>query len=138
LREYGGAEKLKVEDDVPEPPISGDTVLIAATAASVNPIDWKIRSGARQKDFPLSFPAILGRDVSGIVRAVGANVKHFKPGERVLALSKCHLGITGNDTTIKPHSRKSASFLRSTEARTERGVHCVTQILFGQRDAQER
>jgi NADPH:quinone reductase-like Zn-dependent oxidoreductase len=53
----------------------------------VNPIDWKVRSGARQKDFPLSFPAILGRDVSGIVRAVGANVKHFKPGERVLALT---------------------------------------------------
>jgi NADPH:quinone reductase-like Zn-dependent oxidoreductase len=58
-----------------------------ATAASVNPIDWKMRSGARQKDFPLSFPAILGRDVSGVVRAVGANVKHFKPGDRVLALS---------------------------------------------------
>jgi NADPH:quinone reductase-like Zn-dependent oxidoreductase len=61
--------------------------LIAAAAASVNPIDWKVRSGARQKDFPLSFPAILGRDVSGVVRAIGANVKHFKPGERVLALS---------------------------------------------------
>jgi NADPH:quinone reductase-like Zn-dependent oxidoreductase len=62
-------------------------VLIVAAATSVNPIDWKVRSGARQKDFPLSFPAILGRDVSGIVRAVGGNVKHFKPGERVLALS---------------------------------------------------
>ena len=85
LHEYGGPEKLKFEDNVPEPQMSGDTVLIAATAASVNPIDWKVRSGMRQKDFPLSFPAILGRDVSGVVRAVGANVKHFKPGDRVLA-----------------------------------------------------
>jgi NADPH:quinone reductase-like Zn-dependent oxidoreductase len=86
LHEYGGPEKLKFEDNVPEPQISGSTVLIAATAASVNPIDWKVRSGMR-KDVPLSFPAILGRDVSGVVRAVGANVKHFKVGDRVLALS---------------------------------------------------
>src|ERR1700733_9598618 len=87
LHEYGGPEKLKFEEDVLEPQIGGDTVLIAAAAASVNPIDWKVRSGARQKDIPLPFPAILGRDVSGVVRAVGANVKHFKVGERVLALS---------------------------------------------------
>jgi NADPH:quinone reductase-like Zn-dependent oxidoreductase len=87
LHEYGGPEKLKFEDNVPEPQISGGTVLIAAAAASVNPIDWKLRSGALQKGFPLSFPAILGRDVSGVVRAVGANVKHFKLGDRVLALS---------------------------------------------------
>jgi NADPH:quinone reductase-like Zn-dependent oxidoreductase len=40
----------------------------------------------RRKDFPLAFPAILGRDVSGVVRAVGTNVEHFKPGDRVLAL----------------------------------------------------
>ena len=88
LHEYGGPEKLKFEDNVPDPHVSGGTVLIAAAAASVNPIDWKQRSGMRQKDLPLSFPAILGRDVSGVVRAVGANVKHFKPGDRVLALSK--------------------------------------------------
>src|SRR5271156_2039091 len=87
LREYGGPEKLKFEDNVPEPQVSGSTVLIAATAASVNPIDWKVRSGARQKDVPVSFPAILGRDVSGVVRVVGPNVKHFKAGDRVLALS---------------------------------------------------
>ena len=87
LHEYGGAEKLKFEDHVPEPQISGSTVLIGAAAASVNPIDWKLRSGMRWKDSPLSFPAILGRDVSGVVRAVGANVAHFKPGDRVLALS---------------------------------------------------
>jgi NADPH:quinone reductase-like Zn-dependent oxidoreductase len=87
LHEYGGPEKLKFEDNVPEPQMSGSTVLIAAAAASVNPIDWKLRSGMMQKNYPLSFPAILGRDVSGIVRAVGANVKHFKAGDRVLALS---------------------------------------------------
>jgi NADPH:quinone reductase-like Zn-dependent oxidoreductase len=87
LHEYGGPEKLKFEDNVPEPQVSGNTVLIATTAASVNPIDWKVRSGAMQKVFPVSFPAILGRDVSGVVSAVGANVKNFKPGDRVLALS---------------------------------------------------
>jgi NADPH:quinone reductase-like Zn-dependent oxidoreductase len=87
LHEYGGPEKLKFEDNVSEPQISGSTVLIGAAAASVNPIDWKLREGMRRKDSPLSFPAILGRDVSGVVRAVGASVKHFKARDRVLALS---------------------------------------------------
>ena len=87
LHEYGGPEKLKFEDNVPEPQVSGNTVLIAAAASSVNPIDWKLRSGAMQKMHPLTFPTILGRDISGIVREVGANVKHFKAGDRVLALS---------------------------------------------------
>jgi NADPH:quinone reductase-like Zn-dependent oxidoreductase len=87
LHEYGGPENLKFEDNVAEPQVSGNTVLIVAAAASVNPIDWKLRSGAMQKMVPLTFPAILGRDISGIVRAVGANVKHFKVGDRVLALS---------------------------------------------------
>lgn len=87
LHEYGGPENLKFEEDFPDPLTGGNTVLIAAAAASVNPIDWKLRSGSAQQRFPLSLPAILGRDISGIVRAVGANVKHFKPGDRVLALS---------------------------------------------------
>ena len=87
LHEYGNPEKLKFEDNVPEPQVSRRTVLIAAAAASVNPIDWKLRSGMMQKMYPLSLPAILGRDVSGIVRAVGADVKHFRAGDRVLALS---------------------------------------------------
>jgi NADPH:quinone reductase-like Zn-dependent oxidoreductase len=98
LHEYGGPEKLKFEDNGPEPQISGSTVLIATAAASVNPIDWKLRSGMRQKDSPLSFPAILGRDVSGVVRAVGANVKHFKAGDRVLALSNAtYAGLVAVD-----------------------------------------
>jgi NADPH:quinone reductase-like Zn-dependent oxidoreductase len=87
LHQYGGPENLKHEDNVPDPPLTHSSVLIEAAAASVNPIDWKIRSGARQKDFPLTLPAILGRDVSGIVRAVGESVRTFKRGDRVLALT---------------------------------------------------
>jgi NADPH:quinone reductase-like Zn-dependent oxidoreductase len=87
LYEYGGPENLKFEVDVPEPTLTADSVLVAIAAASVNPIDWKIRSGARQKDFPLTMPAILGYDVSGVVRAVGSNVRSFKPGDRVLAFA---------------------------------------------------
>src|SRR5664280_1186582 len=106
LQEYGGPEKLKFEDNVLEPQISAGTVLIATAAASVNPIDWKMRSGMRQKDFPLSFPAILGRDVSGVVRAVGASVKHFKPGDRVLALSNATyaelVAVDDSDVTHLP------------------------------------
>src|SRR5258708_17251227 len=82
--------------------MNGGTVLIATAAASVNPIDWKVRSGMRQKDSPLSFPAILGRDVSGVVRAVGANVKHFKAGDRVLALSNATYAelVAVNDSDV--------------------------------------
>ena len=87
LHEYGGPENLKYEDNVPEPALSEDAVLVEASATSVNPIDWKVRSGARQKDFPLKLPAILGRDVSGVVRAVGRNIRTFKAGDRVLALT---------------------------------------------------
>jgi NADPH:quinone reductase-like Zn-dependent oxidoreductase len=85
IYEYGGPETLKYETGVPEPTLGADMVLIEAVATSVNPIDWKIRSGARQKDFPLTLPAILGKDVSGVVRDVGRDIRHFKPGERVLA-----------------------------------------------------
>ena len=58
IHEYGGPETLRYEDDVPDPAVGADTVLTEAFATSVNPIDWKIRSGARQKDFPLQLPAV--------------------------------------------------------------------------------
>jgi NADPH:quinone reductase-like Zn-dependent oxidoreductase len=87
IYEYGGPETFQFEFDAPEPAMDADAVLIEAVATSVNPIDWKVRSGARQKDFPLTFPAILGRDLSGVVRAVGDNVRHFKPGDRVIGFA---------------------------------------------------
>ena len=67
LHEYGGPDKLKYED-VPDPVASEGQVLVRIAATSVNPIDYKMRSGAAKDRFPLEFPAILGRDVAGIVR----------------------------------------------------------------------
>jgi NADPH:quinone reductase-like Zn-dependent oxidoreductase len=87
MYEYGGPEKLVFEDNAPDPLVQPDSVLIKTVATSLNPIDWKVRSGARQKDFPLSLPAILGRDVSGVVVAVGPDVRNVKLGDRVVAFS---------------------------------------------------
>jgi NADPH:quinone reductase-like Zn-dependent oxidoreductase len=86
IHEYGGPEKL-IYEDAPDPELSAEGVLIEVAACSVNPIDWKLRSGARQKDFPLHLPAILGRDVSGTVLRVGTSVRHFNAGDRVFALT---------------------------------------------------
>jgi NADPH:quinone reductase-like Zn-dependent oxidoreductase len=68
-------------------PVAGDgEVLVRLAASSVNPIDFKLRSGARQKDVPLELPTVLGRDIAGTVRSVGPRVAGFAPGDRVMAL----------------------------------------------------
>jgi NADPH:quinone reductase-like Zn-dependent oxidoreductase len=85
LYEFGGPEKLQYVTDAPEPEIAPHEILIASTAVGVNPIDYKIRNGSAQARFPVSFPAILGRDVSGIVRAIGSEVTGVAPGDRVMA-----------------------------------------------------
>ncbi len=86
LHEYGGPDKLKYED-FPDPEPGEGQVLVRVAAASINPIDWKMRSGAAKERFPVEFPAILGRDVSGTVRSVGAKVEGFAPGDKVMALA---------------------------------------------------
>lgn len=88
LNEYGGPEKLHYVTDAADPEIGEDEVLVAQAATSVNPVDWKMRSGAAASLFPVTFPGILGRDVSGIVRAVGSRVGGVSVGERVIALGK--------------------------------------------------
>jgi len=85
LHEYGGPDKLKYED-VPDPVPGEGEVLIRQAASSVNPIDYKIRSGAAKERFPVQFPAILGRDIAGTARTLGPNVTGFAPGDKVIAL----------------------------------------------------
>ena len=86
LHEYGGPEKLSYEEsDVPE--YGDNEVLVRVKATSINPIDYKLRSGAMKSYMPVEFPAILGRDLSGEVVAWGASVTGFPKGMRVMALA---------------------------------------------------
>lgn len=86
LHEYGGPDKLRYEDT--EVPDYGDNeVLVKVKATSINPIDYKVRSGAAKGRFPVEFPAILGRDLAGEVEAWGRNVTGFPKGMRVMALA---------------------------------------------------
>ncbi len=86
LYEYGPAENLRYEET--EDPIYGDNeVLVRVKATSINPIDYKRRSGAAKARMPLEFPAILGRDLAGEVVAAGRDVTGFPRGMRVMALA---------------------------------------------------
>jgi NADPH:quinone reductase-like Zn-dependent oxidoreductase len=85
LHEYGGPDKLLYED-VPDPVAGEGELLIRVASSSVNPIDFKLRSGAMKAFAPLELPTILGRDISGIVRTVGKGVTGFQPGDKVMAL----------------------------------------------------
>jgi len=87
IHQYGGPEVL-AEVEMQRPTPGPDEVLIKVQAASVNPIDWKLRAGYAKEVFPLTFPATLGWDVSGTIEAAGANVTRFKSGEEVYALIK--------------------------------------------------
>lgn len=86
LYEYGGAEKLRYED-TEQPPFGDDEVLVRVRATSINPVDFKLRSGEVKAYMPVEFPAILGRDLAGEVAASGRNVSGFNQGMRVMALA---------------------------------------------------
>ncbi|WP_189954361.1 NADP-dependent oxidoreductase [Streptomyces alanosinicus] len=68
--EYGGPEVLRLTEVSPPEPGPGQ-VRIKVRAASVNPIDMKLRSGLMARMAPADFPVIPGLDASGVVDAVG-------------------------------------------------------------------
>jgi NADPH:quinone reductase-like Zn-dependent oxidoreductase len=87
LYEYGDVDKLQYKTDQQEPHFGPNDVRVRVRATSINPIDWKLRSGAARARMPIQFPAILGRDLAGEVADVGRDVTKFKKGMRVMALA---------------------------------------------------
>lgn len=84
-KEWGGPEKLVVAD-VPSPPLHDGAVRIAVHAAGINFLDTLIITGQYQVKPPLPFTP--GAEAAGIVTEVGAGVRDFKPGDRVMAMAE--------------------------------------------------
>lgn len=79
--------------DLPTPEPKLGEVRVKVVAASINPIDTYIRSGAAP--MPLPKPAITGTDFAGVVDAIGAGVTRFKSGDRVWGSNQGLLGRQG-------------------------------------------
>jgi NADPH:quinone reductase-like Zn-dependent oxidoreductase len=80
---FGDESVLTLRDDLPDPPVGPDTVLVRVHAAGVNPVDMKIRQGALAGAYPHHFPIVPGWDVAGVVEAAGPAVVQFVPGDEV-------------------------------------------------------
>jgi NADPH:quinone reductase-like Zn-dependent oxidoreductase len=86
VHEYGGPEVLKFEEYADPVPGRGE-VLVRVAAASVNPIDYKRRAGLTKDFYPMTFPSLIGVDMSGTVVKVGPGVEAFGAGNRVFAMA---------------------------------------------------
>lgn len=98
--------------EMPTPEIGEYEVLAEIHAASINPVDFKIRDGKVKLLVKYKMPLILGNDFSGVVAKVGAKVTRFKVGDEIYARPrKSKIGtfaefiaIHEDDIALKPNN----------------------------------
>jgi NADPH:quinone reductase-like Zn-dependent oxidoreductase len=88
---YGGPDVLSV-NRIAAPAARAGEVVIDVHAASVNPIDWKVRAGLLRNIIPVEFPMTTGRDGAGVITAVGEGVSSARIGQRVCFLASRGVG----------------------------------------------
>jgi len=93
IHAYGDASQMQWEE-APVPACGPNDVLVRVVAAGINPIDWKIRSGAVAQMIPKTFPFTLGSDAAGVVTAVGGAVTAFSPDDDVFFYAEFARGGT--------------------------------------------
>ncbi len=79
---YGHSDVLELVD-LPVPKVGPDSVLVAVRAASVNPVDWKVREGHLDGLLDATFPVVPGWDVAGVVERVGLDTPELQVGDEV-------------------------------------------------------
>ncbi|MDW6064458.1 NADP-dependent oxidoreductase [Streptomyces sp. FXJ1.4098] len=105
---YGGPETQQFLD-LPKPVPGPDELLVEVYAAGVNPVDWKVRAGMHRAFLHLEMPAVLGREVAGMVEQLGEGVDGFAAGDPVFGTSARGCGgyarfalLTADQTALKP------------------------------------
>ena len=112
LHEFGPASNLRYEE-VEDPSPAAGQVRIAVAAAGVHLIDTTIRSGVPMGPLPLpELPAIPGREVAGVVDAVGPDADESWLGRRVVA----HLGRGERRDTRSSRCGRSSACTRCRTA----------------------
>ncbi|BDZ43167.1 hypothetical protein GCM10025865_24660 [Paraoerskovia sediminicola] len=79
---YGHADVLELTDQ-PTPKVGPDSVLVRVRAASVNPVDWKVREGYLDGLMDTEFPVVPGWDAAGVVEQVGLDTPELAVGDEV-------------------------------------------------------
>jgi NADPH2:quinone reductase len=92
INRVGSPDEI-VFGELPEPGVSREQVLVSVAAVTVDPIDTYIRSGTYKLELP--FPFIVGRDMVGVVEAVGTGVRGFQSGDRVWCNNQGYDGRQG-------------------------------------------
>jgi NADPH:quinone reductase-like Zn-dependent oxidoreductase len=86
IRAFGGPEVMEFAE-TPEPMPGPTEIVVEVHAASVNPVDLKMRDGSMNQYGALKLPRILGRDFSGTIAAVGSGISDLRPGEAVFGIA---------------------------------------------------
>jgi len=111
---FGGPEVL-VYEDAPKPVAQVGEVLVRVRAVGLNPPDWYLRDGYRmlppEWQPRITFPLILGTDISGIVEAVGPGVEGFAAGDEVYAMVRFPSGLAGGSRAYAQYVAVPASEL---------------------------
>ena len=101
IHAFGGPEVLQ-DDTLPFPEPKSDEILVRIQAASVNPVDAKIRKGGYPKVNDDALPVTLGRDLSGVVVSCGPAVQTISKGDAVVALLDYDRGPYAQYALAKP------------------------------------
>lgn len=129
--------------ELPLPEIDEYEVLAEIHAASINPVDFKIRDGKVKLLVKYKMPLILGNDFSGIVVKVGAKVTRFKVGDEIYARPRKskigtfaeYIAIHENDIALKPKnlSFEEAASIPLVGLTSYQALHDILQLQKGQK-----